>query len=98
VTYLSDAQQREANKAREHGDADAGTRARTRSQESKPAHQVWIVTDDDAVKDWATGSRHTLHARVIAATLERTLPYDYVKAVVVVRMVAPAVATTRRVE
>ena len=66
---------------------------RERAEAAKPAHRVWIPTDDKAVQDWARGSRKYLHGEIVAAKLGRTAFHDYVKADIVVKLTPAAVAT-----
>jgi hypothetical protein len=91
---LADLRGGDSGTDRPNGDANAGARVREGAEAGKPAHRVWIPTDDKAVQDWARGSRKYLHVEIVAASLGRTALHDYVKGDIVVKLTPAPAATT----
>jgi hypothetical protein len=78
---------------RPHPDASkAAATLRETVDGQKPVHELWILSEDPAVRDWAKGSRHVIRPTVLSARL-RVVPNDYVKAVLVVRLEEPQPTT-----
>jgi hypothetical protein len=85
ATYLSPAQRREMQQNTQAGRSEAAARIPETAEQQKPAHSLWILTDDPGVVKWIKGEKRSAHAEVLTASLEQTL-YDYVKANVCVRL------------
>ena len=83
--HYTDVAQREMRSARERGDEKRVAQLRAGAEAARPRHRLWVLTDDDRVRQWAQGTRRYIHAEVVSASVDQ-VPGDYLRAVVVLRM------------
>lgn len=83
--YLSDAQRHELQTLRKLHVGSVDT-AKQSADAHKPKHEIYLVTDDISVREWSSGSTHTVAAEIMKATLQPRIG-GYVQAVLVLRQI-----------